>query len=118
METYQLKKRHLVVGGKSTTLSIERFYWSAIDRIAAVKGYRPSKLLALVIALKPPNYKSRAGWVRLWVTIKCWSGLPNKREAVASVPDSMVDLAGPAHADNPLPGNRVSEAPAAVNSTS
>ena len=69
---YQFKKRHIVVDGKETTVSIEQLYWSAIDLLAGLRGQSPSKLLQFIIAIQPPEYENRAGWIRYCVTGQCF----------------------------------------------
>jgi len=65
---YEFEKRSIRVDRKDTTVSMERMYWKAMEKLAR-KTRRTWRYVAwLALMHKPHAYKSRAGWLRLYVT--------------------------------------------------
>src|SRR5262245_51831582 len=60
--------RHLVVDGIPTTISMERLYWMAFEAIATQHRIRWRRLLKLALMNKPREFKSRAAWLRFYIT--------------------------------------------------
>lgn len=81
-EALRFVTRSLSIGGKQTTISLEEFYWDAIQGIAR-SGRRPWREIVIgALSCKPAHYQSRAGWLRLYVAGFAHAFLPRplKRE--------------------------------------
>ncbi|HEY0833471.1 MAG TPA: ribbon-helix-helix domain-containing protein [Azospirillum sp.] len=47
--------RNVPIGGNRSSLSLERFYWEALDRIARERGIRTTQLIAAVERDQAPH---------------------------------------------------------------
>jgi hypothetical protein len=83
LKPYEFDPRHITVGGKPTMVSIEKLYWSAIDHLATSSGYSSDKYLKIILANQPSDYKSRAGWIRFWVTGRYFLAFKRGQKAAA-----------------------------------
>lgn len=80
---HELIKRHVSVNGKSTTVSMERLYWSMVDRISGLRNQSSSKFLETIIAAQPADYNSRAGWIRYCLAGQCLVQLSKAQRAAS-----------------------------------
>lgn len=65
---YEYEKRSFVFRGAATTIAMELFYWAAVDRIAKLHRVKWRGLVTMALGNKPSIYKSRAGWLRFYIT--------------------------------------------------
>jgi predicted DNA-binding ribbon-helix-helix protein len=62
------EKRSFILNNKDTSIVMERIYWTVIDRIAKKHRLTMRGLVLNILTYKPTNYRSRAGWLRLYVS--------------------------------------------------
>lgn len=66
VKLHEYEKRSVTISDIKTTISMERMYWKVIEKIAAKRRYDWRYMVELILRYQPKDYRSRAGWLRLY----------------------------------------------------
>jgi len=66
-DPYTFEKRSISIDNKHTTVSMERVNWVVLERLAKMHRMTWRNLAHYILSYRPPEYKSRAGWLRLYI---------------------------------------------------
>lgn len=90
---YEFEKRSFVLDKKDTTISMERIYWAVLDQLAKKHRWHRRGLVHHLLAVRPKEYRSRAGWLRFYVSGYAYTFLTRPAE-IHNPPKSRMEWDG------------------------
>lgn len=69
VKPFEIEQRNITIDGNQTTLRLERFYWIVLEEVAKHSEITWQKQCVKILKRKPPSYRSRAGFLRVWSSL-------------------------------------------------